>query len=193
MSTLKIAANMDKAGIELAIKSITNRGASLDKDIALTGLSVLAHIAQHKEVSLFQKLYAALPKGSRSNALVAWALQYGQIAVNMDKDTKKARPFVFDGGKTTDLVEATKKPWFDFKKPKDVADEFNPELAFLNFMARIEAGIKKGTIAEGDSFIAGLVNQAKVAKDRIDAKAAPEATVTAPSAAAVPGAVVDAE
>lgn len=180
MSTLKIAANMDKAGIELAIKSITNRGASLDRDIQLTGLSVLAHIAKHKEVSLFQKLYAALPKGSRSNALVAWGLQYGAIAVNMDKDTKKARPFVYLD-KPTDLVEATKKPWFDFKKPKDVADEFNPELAFLTFMARIEAGIKKGTITDSDSFIAGLVGQARVAKQRIEAKAqGPATTVTAP-------------
>ncbi len=39
MKTLKINPSMDKAGIEAAIKSITNRGESLDKDIQYTGLS----------------------------------------------------------------------------------------------------------------------------------------------------------
>lgn len=147
MAQVKFASNMDKAGITQAIKSIQSRGASLDRDIQLTGLSVLAHIAQHKEVSLFQKLYAALPKGSRSNALVAWALAFGQIKVNEEKATKKEFPFLFDGSRVvTDIKGATEKPWFDFKKPADPADEFSVDAAFARFMETIAKQMKAGKI-----------------------------------------------
>lgn len=146
MKTLKINPTMDKPAIEAAIKSIATRGASLDKDIQFTGLSVLAHIQQHKEPSLFIKLYNALPKGSRSNALVAWSLAFGQIEVNEDKETKKDRPFLFAANKVTDLAQASEKPWFDFKKPKDPADEFSLEAAFNKFMAGIHKRMKENKI-----------------------------------------------
>jgi hypothetical protein len=146
MGAIKYAANMDKNAIELAIKSIGTRGAGLDKDIQLTALSVIAHIDQHNEVSLFTKLYRALPKGSRSNALVAWAIAMSKVEVNLDKDTKKEFPFVCAKGKKTDLVEAAKKPWFDFKKPAEVSEEFDLDKAFSKFMAMIDAKIKAGKV-----------------------------------------------
>lgn len=172
---LKIGNKMAKADIELAIKSIAGRGASLDKDIQLTGLSILAHIEQHKEVSLFQKLYAALPKGSRTNAMVAWALAFGAIEVNLDKATKKERPFLYVKGKATDLAGATEKPWFDFKKPAAPDVEFNVEAAFLKFMEGIQKRIAKGELDNTNPLVAGLVSNANIAKDRL-VKAA--ATVT---------------
>lgn len=138
---------LDKAGIEKGIKSIASRGLSLDKDIQLVGESVLAHIKENKEVSLFKKLYDSLPKGSRSNALVAWALAFGQIAVNFDKETKKEKPFLYDGEKMTDLEGAASKPWFDFKKPKAPADEFNFEAEVAAFQQKVQAWIKAGKVS----------------------------------------------
>lgn len=146
MGATKVTATMDKAGIELAIKSIGVRGAGLDRDIQLTALSVIRHIDTNNEVSLFIKLYRALPKGSRSNALVAWAVAFSKVEVNLDKDTKKDQPFVCNKGKKTEVVAATDKPWFDFKKPQDPADEFNLDAAFIKFMAMVEAKAKNGKV-----------------------------------------------
>lgn len=164
MGAIKYAANMDKNTIELAIKSIGTRGAGLDRDIQLTALSVIAHIDTHNEVSLFQKLYKALPKGSRSNALVAWAIAFSKVEVNLDKDTKKERPFICNKGKKTNLVEATQKPWFDFKKPADPADEFNLDAAFLKFMQMVDAKVKAGKV-DVDSPLAQQLRSAQAILD----------------------------
>lgn len=162
---------LDKAGIEKGIKSIASRGLSLDKDIQLVGESVLAHIAEHKEVSLFKKLYDSLPKGSRSNALVAWALAFGQIAVNFDKETKKAQPFLFVKEGVTNLEGAASNPWFDFKKPKDPADEFDPAAAFVKFMERIHKAIKDGKVSPTDELTIAMGMAEKVARGQIEATA----------------------
>lgn len=150
MATPKAKTYLDKAGIEKGIKSIAARGLTLDKDIQLVGESVLAHIAQHKEVSLFKKLYDSLPKGSRSNALVAWAIGFGQVGVNLDKKTNKEMPFIYVADKVTDLEGAGNKPWFDFKKPKAPADEFNFEAEVAQFQAKIQAWIKAEKVSPTD-------------------------------------------
>lgn len=170
MKTQKINSAMSKDAIELAIKSIQSRGASLDKDIQHTGVSILAHIQANKEVSLFVKLYNALPKGSRSNALVAWGLAYGQVSVNEDKATKKERPFLFDGSKVTDLDGAQEKPWFDFKKPADPADEFSVEKAFAKFMAGIHAKMKANKIEPTGELVKALYEAERLVAEQVKAQ-----------------------
>ena len=175
----KFAANMDKNDIELAIKSIGTRGAGLDRDIQLTALSIIAHVDTHVEPSLFIKLYKAMPKGSRSNALVAWAIAFSKIEVNLDKDTKKERPFICNKGKKTELVEATKKPWFEFKKPADPADEFNLESAFIKFMEMVAAKAKSGKV-DVESPLAKQLSAARTVVDDQIAAALAKQEGTAP-------------
>jgi len=112
------------AAIDKAILSISNRGKKLDGDIQVCGLSVLAHIEQHGDISLFIKLYMAMSAGSRRNALVDWACQFGKLDVNLRED-KKERPFLYAKGKTTNLVGAMEKPWYKCKPEKALADEFD--------------------------------------------------------------------
>lgn len=150
MSAIKFAANMDKAGIVAAIKSIEGRGSKLDGDIQLTGLSVLAHIEQHKEVSLFCKLYAAMPKGSRANALVAWAKACGMVAVNMDKETSKTIPFTFNKEGKTDLARATKEPWFTFRKEAAPREAFSIEATIAALHDLLAKQIKAGKVDAHD-------------------------------------------
>lgn len=157
---IKYSSSMSIQEVESAIKSISTRGAMLDKDIALTGLSVLAHVDKNNEPSLFTKLYNALPKGARSNALIAWAIAFGKIEVNMDKKTSKERPFVVDTSKITDLKGATEKPWFDFKKPKAPADEFNFEAEVAKFQAKVAEWIKKGKVQPSDHLAVGILSAA---------------------------------
>lgn len=148
---------MSKVEIEKNIASIGRRGALLDKDIQATGLAVLAHIEDHREVSLFKKLFDAMPKGSRRNALVAWAIGYGQVAVNMDKATKVAQPFLFVKDKTADLKGASEKAWFDFKKEKEPAEAFNFGTELEAFQKKIKEWVKAGKISEQDPAVASII------------------------------------
>lgn len=148
---------MEKAAIEKSIASIGRRGALLDKEIQTTGLAVLAHIEDHREVSLFKKLFDAMPKGSRRNALVAWAVGYGQVAVNMDKATKAAQPFLFNKEKKADLKAASEKAWFDFKKEKEPAEAFNFGTELEAFQKKVKAWVKAGKISEQDPAVAAII------------------------------------
>lgn len=154
---VKPAVFMDKAGIEKAIKSIAARGLSLDKDIQVAGISILAHISQHKEVSLFKKLYDAMPKGSRAKALIHWAISYGQVSVNFDKKTSKAQPFLFNGEKILDLQGASEKPWFDCKKEKSPAEEFSFEAEVLAFQRKVQLWIKAGKVSPTESLAIAML------------------------------------
>lgn len=148
---------MAKEAIEKSIASIGRRGALLDKEIQTTGVAVLAHIEEFREPSLFKKLYDAMPVGSRRNALVAWAIGFGQIAVNLDKETKKVKPFLFVKDKKTDLKGASEKAWFDFKKPKELSEEFSFESELESFQKKVKAWVKAGKISEQDPAVAAII------------------------------------
>lgn len=146
MSAFKFNKAMDKTQIVEAIRSIEGRGKKLDNDIQLTGLSVLAHIAKHGEVSLFIKLFNAMPQGSRRNALVAWAVDLGQVSVNMDKDTKKEFPFLFNKEGTTNLEGAEKYPWYSYKPEAAPSEAFNFDKWLAKAHELLNAKVKAGTI-----------------------------------------------
>lgn len=163
MSAIKFTTGMDHKAITLAIASIKTRGAKLDSDIQLTGLSILAHIQKHREVSLFGQLYAAMPQGSRKNALLKWALAFGAITVNMDKKTSKDTPFLFnkeraDSEAGTDLAGATAKPWFLFKPEASPRDAFNLEATIKALHELIAKQVKAGTISKSDRRVQVLLS-----------------------------------
>lgn len=183
MSAIKFATNMDHKAITLAIASIKSRGAKLDNDIQLTGLSILAHIQKHREVSLFGQLYAAMPQGSRKNALLKWALAFGAITVNMDKKSSKEQPFLFnkeraDSEAGTDLQGATEKPWFLFKPEASPRDAFNLEATIKALQDLLIKQIKAGTVSKTDrrvqvlmSVTPDMATDGEVREDYTDAEA----------------------
>lgn len=124
-----------KKDIEFAINVIKVRGAEFDAAVQEVQLSVLHHADKHGDITLFEGLFNALPKGSRRNALAEHAVKYGCIAVNLDADPKKrkAKPFLHVKGKATDLVGAQAEPWFEMspEKPVDMAFDFKAQLLAL--------------------------------------------------------------
>lgn len=125
---------MTKDEIVDSIKSIESRGKKMDADIQRTAISILAHIEQHKEVSLFNKLYNALPKGARKSALTGWGLAFGKLEANAGDDKKEA-PFKYSRDKTTNLAQAAANPWYDFapeKAPDEMFDVRKALTALLN-------------------------------------------------------------
>lgn len=163
MSAIKITTGMDHKAITLAIASIKSRGAKLDNDIQLTGLSILAHIQKHREVSLFGQLYDAMPKGARKVALLKWATAFGAISVNMDKATSKTTPFLFnkeraDSEKGTDLQGATDKPWFLFKPEPTPREAFNLEATIKTLQDLLAKQLKAGVISKSDRRVQVLMS-----------------------------------
>ena len=100
----------NKADLVAAIEDIRSTGKKLDSMIWVAGVSVLAHIDQHGDISLAQSLVDAMPKGSRVNALIAFMEKFGKVRYDA---TKKA--LVFAKTKTTDLEGAQGKSWVEFK------------------------------------------------------------------------------
>jgi hypothetical protein len=136
------------AEIDKAIKSISASGAKLDKLIQDTGVSVLEHFAQHKDTGVVNRLYLAMPKGSRSTALVSWLLAHGALIANTDPGTKKEQPFRYLSGKTTDPIAAAQDPWYSHKPDKAPDEIFDLQKAIRHVLAK---AAKAPGVSHGDS------------------------------------------
>lgn len=146
--------SMDVAACNVAIASIAKRGAKLDADIQTVGLNILNHVAEHREVSLVLKLYNAMPKGSRRNALADWFQRFGQVTVNTDKASAKERPFLFAKDKTTDVQGAIATAWYECKPEKELADEFNFAAQLAALLKRAESAREHGVKIVGGDILA---------------------------------------
>ena len=146
MTALKLIT--DTTLINKAITSIANRGAKLDYDIQLAGLSVLAHVAKHGDSTLADKLVAAMPKGSRKLALVEWILAFGQLSLLDKRDDKDAiaagRIFRTDNKKAHDQDGAIAKPWHQCRKEPAAQDAFDAQSAVHSVIQRLKAASTKG-------------------------------------------------
>ena len=139
-----------------AIANIKITGKALDQCIQEVGLSVLHHVCENREASLAIKLMNAMPKGGRRNALIEWFIQFGMIAVNMDKATAKDRPLVFDRDRVTNLDGAAAKPWYTCRPERPAAEVFDVEAQLRQLMKRLENARAKGMEVKGDKYIAAM-------------------------------------
>lgn len=149
---------MDTKQIEKNIASIASRGAKLDGDIQRTGLAIIEHVEQHGDVTLANRLYCAMPKGSRSNALLAWFLEFGKFSVTEDRKVAKEAPLTFDRSKQTDVAGAQAKPWHEFKKAANPADEFNLAAELEKFQHKIQAAVEKGKVPATDPMVQQIMH-----------------------------------
>ena len=115
--------------IDKAILSIKNRGAKLDNDIQLVGLSVLAHTAEHGDTGVMDRLVNAMPKSARKLALVEWMLAYGRA-------------------RKLDLEGAQEKKWHEFRLEAAVVTAFDAQSAVAALLARMKAASAKGLTIE---------------------------------------------
>lgn len=116
---------LSKEDLDKAIKRIGSAAAKLDKDIQDAAMSCLKHLHDHGDIGFVNRLYLALGKGHRKQALSSWFLTYGKLAAN-DGEGKDTKPFVYAKERQAgDLNAAAIDPWFDHKpdpKPDQVFD-----------------------------------------------------------------------
>lgn len=165
---------LDAAGIDTAIKSIITRGASLDKLIQQTAVSVVDHIEKHGDITLANRLQVSMPKGSRSNALAAFLLATGKIKVRvLPKDATKAMkeafkdmPFEFNRDGKTDMEKALSTNWYEFKKPKSIQEEFGTKelkAAIMRLVLQTDKAIVSSGLAANDPLVVQLKALSKLA------------------------------
>ena len=139
--------------IEKSLKSLFARGAKLDRDIHVVGVSVLSHASEHGDTTLADKLVQSMPKGSRKLALVEWMLAYGQMAkldTKADKDAiAGGRLFKLDRTRKLDLEGAAAESWTEFKPEAAVLDAFDVQAAVHSVMARLTKASAAGLCIKG--------------------------------------------
>lgn len=144
MHTMKL---LTKAELPKAIESITKRGRILDTDIHQAACSAIAIKGEQGDTMFINRLYLALPKGTRAAALTAWLLEFGGVVANdgTQGKPKAEQPFVHTKDKAADLEGGIKSPWYDFK-PDPAPDQV------FDVMAAVMAIIKK---AKGKELVHG--------------------------------------
>lgn len=143
--------------IAKAIASIANRGAKLDADIQLAGVSVLAHIEQHGDITLLNQLYQALAKGARKNAFAEWAMACGKVVLN-EGPNRKDVPFLYSKDKATMLDLAWEKPWFEYKPEPDLITVFDVQAAVAKIIKQVASARKANPDVEikGEALLEAL-------------------------------------
>lgn len=138
---------LTKAELPKAIESITKRGRLLDTDIHIAACSAIAIKGEQGDTMFINRLYLALPKGTRAAALTAWLLEFGGVVANdgTQGKPKAEQPFVHTKDKKADLEAGIKSPWYDFK-PDPAPDQV------FDVMAAVMAIIKK---AKGKELVHG--------------------------------------
>lgn len=139
-----------------AVGVINVKGKELDQLIQVAGMSVLNHIELHGDITLFEALWAAMPKGSRKKALGDWAVKYGKLVMHLDEKGKiiNDKPFLFNKLGSTDLLGAEGEPWYDCapEKLEDTELDFTKLLGML--LAKADKAAQKGLEIKGADVLA---------------------------------------
>lgn len=127
---------LTKAELPKAIESITKRGKVLDTDIHQAACSAVAIKAEAGDTMFINRLYLALPKGTRAAALTAWMLKFGGVIANdgTSGKPKAEQPFLHTKDKACDVEAGMAEPWYDFKpdpKPDEVFDVMAAVMAII--------------------------------------------------------------
>lgn len=142
--------------IDKAIASIKTRGAKLDQDIWIAAVSALQHHDLHGDTTLVNRLVAAMPKGSRVNALRDFITCVGKVKFN-----DKTKQFDHDKEGTFDLAAAVAVSWTEYK-PEPAYVPFDALKAIKALVAKLDsADTDKGdkVTAEQDKAIRTLAAQ----------------------------------
>lgn len=124
--------------IDTAIKSISTRGKTLERDIHVAAVSSLNHAELHGDITLAQKLVDAVPTMARKNALRDWFLAHGKFSYDVENKT-----LTFNKKGVTLLQEAIDTPFWAFK-PEPEYTPFDINAAVAHLLKRAEKAVEKG-------------------------------------------------
>ena len=95
----------DTKKLNSAIESIKTAGTKLDAMVHNTGLSVMAHVAEHRNTTLIAQLYDALPRSARRKNMIVW------FESNMPVQITERR----NGSIVVEIADVGDPVWVEFK------------------------------------------------------------------------------
>jgi hypothetical protein len=107
----------DSKTLSATITKIATAGRKLDTAIHQAAVSCLWHAREHGDVTLYNRLTDAMPKGSRVKALHVWAAAFAPISVGQ-KGAALAKGWQADQFK---LDEAEATPFWEYTTEKNPA------------------------------------------------------------------------
>lgn len=135
--------------IEGAIKLAVVQGESYQRELNKIALSVLAHVAKHKDVRLVNKFIDSVVDSIRVNALRSWFETFG----NVKYDTE-AKAMKYDATRKPRIGEAMGNPFWKFKPEEDYVP-MDVEKAVIGLFKRISKDAKE-TGRKHDKFLSAL-------------------------------------
>ena len=143
--------------IAAAITANAKAHIAVDTDWQAIGLSVMAHIDNHRDVSVVNNLvipmYNGLGKGARHAAMTAWLLKFLPVVANTAAATKATHPFMFCKEKAKqplDFAGAESEAWWTMK-PSPAPDQvFDVRAMFLSIIRKANNAAAQGTPMVGD-------------------------------------------
>lgn len=121
MSKANVVIITDKAELDKRILAWSQRGKKWVEEGHQLAMSALTMASKHNDVGPVNRLYLAMPKGTKSSAMVSWLLSYGMLVAN-EGDNKKEMPFKYTKDKAWKLEEAAQDPWYNHK-PEPAPDQ----------------------------------------------------------------------
>ena len=149
--------------INKKIGSIQKRGQNLDRAIGECAIDAIAHGIEHGDVSAFGRLCSAMPKGSRVERLIGWAMQFAPITCStpdfksgIDKARVKGGEFLPDRS-DWNLADMIQSDWTDYK-PATKEQEFGIE-QLKKLLKTVSEGKRKGSTDEVELLAGALLPQ----------------------------------
>ena len=145
------------ADIANAINKNAKAHESVDAEWHDIGMSVMAHIWEHRDVSVCNNLvipmYKGLGKGARHTAMTAWIIKFLPVVANIDQATKNTHPFKFDKAKAKlepDFDAAVASPWYGMKPSPAPDMVFDATQILAMAIKRMKAAAADGKGIVGD-------------------------------------------
>jgi hypothetical protein len=131
------------AELNKAIDAWGKRGTTWTKEGHKLALSALLHLSKHGDIGPINRLYVAMPKGSKSSSMAQWIMSYAAVVLN-DDAADKAKPFVYSKDKKCNLEAATKTPWYEFRPEPTPLQMFDLLPAIQGLLARAKKAADDG-------------------------------------------------
>lgn len=130
---LSIPVDATAAVVNKLISSIQGRSKKLDVDMHSAACASLNHVTLHGDPTLLNRLLNGLSKSTRRNAMVVWALKFGQVILNPDSATKAERPLVYSKEVKANIAGAIAEPFYSMQNIKEGGDAW----LYMDFIGNV--------------------------------------------------------
>jgi len=143
------------ADILKKINTVESSGRAFQNAVQIAAVSIAAHLAQHRDKTLLEKLWDAMPNGTRRKGMIDWFNHHvtgceitykSKLDINLaDVGSEEWKGFVRDIDK---IIEAmTENPWYNHKEEKGGQDAVSLD-AIVSYLERKANAANDSTVSK---------------------------------------------